>query len=408
MTRRGLKIFIVDSVGEHRGMHYFNFPFACELKEQGCEVVLFSTPQTQSSSLRPVNVDVKGVFRGIYDNRSKWVRGFNYVVALIRIVLYCLIAKPDIVHFHFYQIPLVDLLTIYLLRWFSFKTVTSVHDVLPFHLSGGFNTFEGKIYHRLYKASSGLILHSEYARDLLHSLDPVFKKKTTLLPHGNYDLFITSIEGARSTAGEAKVRLGLKPEERVLLIFGTVKPNKRLDWALRAVHIVVAEHPNLKLLIVGKLQDRDITSDMRLAQALGLNDLVIWRTEKVSDRELVDYFTAADLVLFPYEWIYQSGAIIMAMNFGKPVIATAVGSNVDIIHSGVTGWLVPPGDEDKFAQTIKQVLVDSELSERLGRNAFLYVTRELSWKVIAQQALDYYLHLSGESPRIPQPAERKF
>jgi glycosyltransferase involved in cell wall biosynthesis len=402
-----MKIIIVDSVGEHRGMHYFNFPLAQELSEFGCEVILFSTPETQYSSLRPANIKVKGVFRSIYGDRPMWVRGISYAAALIRIISYCMIAKPDIVHFHFYQVPPVDLLAISLLRSFSIKIVTSVHDVLPFHLSGGFNTFEGRIYRRLYKGSSGLFLHSEYAQKLLHSLDPDFIEKTTLIPHGNYELFLNSIAGTRSGKTEAKVRLGLEPDVRVLLIFGTIKPNKRLDWVLRALKIVVAEHSNLKLLIVGKLQDRDIASDIRLAQELGLDDEVIWRTEKVSDLELVDYFTAADLVLFPYEWIYQSGAIIMAMNFSRPVIATAVGSNVDLIRSGVNGLLVPPGEPDSFAEAISRVLDDSELSEQLGMNAFSYATNELSWRVIAQKAYAGYLQLLGEPPNVPFPAERK-
>jgi glycosyltransferase involved in cell wall biosynthesis len=80
----------------------------------------------------------------------------------------------------------------------------------------------------------------------------------------------------------------------------------------------------------------------------------------------------------------------MAMNFGKPVIATAVGSNADIIRNNKTGILVPPDDPAAMAEAIQSVIDDREFGRALGIAAREYVTRDLSWTGIAEKTLGVY------------------
>jgi glycosyltransferase involved in cell wall biosynthesis len=190
-----------------------------------------------------------------------------------------------------------------------------------------------------------------------------------------------------------KLQIGLNPEDKVLLVFGTIKQNKRLDWVIRAMGLIYDSYPQAKLVIVGKPQDRDVVSDMKLVEELGLSGRVYWRTERASDEELWQYFSSAEITLFPYEYIYQSGAIIMAFNFAKPVIATSVGSNIELIQDGKTGLLVAPDDPVGFANAITEILDDYKKAADLGQGGLRFVTDELSWEMIADRYLNYYREL---------------
>jgi type III pantothenate kinase len=58
-----------------------------------------------------------------------------------------------------------------------------------------------------------------------------------------------------------------------------------------------------------------------------------------------------------------------AMAHGRPVVASAVGGLLDLVEDGVTGLLVPPGDEAALRAAVERLLGDRELRDRLGAAA---------------------------------------
>jgi glycosyltransferase involved in cell wall biosynthesis len=386
-------VFMVDSVGEHRGMHYFNLPLVSALNRNGARAVLLSTPETARNHLRPSDLPVRGVFRGIYGDRSKWWRGALYAIALARIAWWCLRERPGIVHFHFFQIPALDYLLLRLLELAGIRTVTTVHDVLPFELGKDLDQSGGRIFHRLYSCSSGLILLSRRALKVLEQFDSSLTRKAALIPQGGYSDIRSRMEVYVLPVAAAKSRLSLDPSEKTILVFGTIKKNKRLDLVLRAIHEMSNKHPRIRLLVVGKPQDRDVSSDVALAKELDVQAKVVWRLEHVTDEELSLYFSAADVVVFPYQWIFQSAALVMAMSFSKPVIATAVEGNEEWVTNGVTGLLVPLDNAQEMARAIEYVFENPQRAADMGRAACDYVTSELSWDKIAQSTLDFYRNI---------------
>ena len=100
-----LQIYVIDSVGAHRGMHYYNFPLVSELsKISAGTITLISTVETANNNLRPKNVFIQGDFRNIYGEGLKIGRGLRYGLSLLRISWRALCKKPDLAHFHFFQI----------------------------------------------------------------------------------------------------------------------------------------------------------------------------------------------------------------------------------------------------------------------------------------------------------------
>jgi glycosyltransferase involved in cell wall biosynthesis len=79
-----------------------------------------------------------------------------------------------------------------------------------------------------------------------------------------------------------------------------------------------------------------------------------------------------------------------AMAHGRPVVASAVGGLLDLVEDGVTGLLVPPGDVAALRASVKRLLGDRELRERLGAAARERARERLGLEVATAATLDAY------------------
>lgn len=82
--------------------------------------------------------------------------------------------------------------------------------------------------------------------------------------------------------------------------------------------------------------------------------------------------------------------LLEAMAHGKPVVATPVGGTPELVVDGVTGLLVPPGDEAALAEALGRVLSDDGLARRLGEAGRARVEREFSAERAVQRVLSLY------------------
>lgn len=86
----------------------------------------------------------------------------------------------------------------------------------------------------------------------------------------------------------------------------------------------------------------------------------------IPDSEIATYFAAADVVLAPYRSEAQSGVILTAFHFERPVIATTVGGIPEIVEDGKNGYLIPPEDPEALARAVDRffTLADRGALER--------------------------------------------
>jgi glycosyltransferase involved in cell wall biosynthesis len=81
------------------------------------------------------------------------------------------------------------------------------------------------------------------------------------------------------------------------------------------------------------------------------------------------------------------------MALAKPVVATDVGGNRELIKPGVTGLLVPPGDPAAVAEAIMALLRDEPGSQAMGEKAREKVVDNFSVGSMVQQYQDLYEEL---------------
>ncbi|BCL35584.1 glycosyltransferase family 4 protein [Nostoc sp. MS1] len=172
------------------------------------------------------------------------------------------------------------------------------------------------------------------------------------------------------------------PEEVPKLLFvGRLDERKGLRYLLASLPLVLAKYP-VRLRIVGKgiLED-----EIKLqCQALNLNGIVDF-LGFVTKEELADEYAGCDMFVLP-AIVDSKGdteglgiVMIEALAHQKPVIASAVGGIVDVIHSGTTGLLVPEKDPKALAQAILSLLSNPIKAQKMGQEGLADIQVRFNW-----------------------------
>lgn len=154
------------------------------------------------------------------------------------------------------------------------------------------------------------------------------------------------------------------PQPPTVAYAGRLVPEKGICTLLKAFALAKARVPEARLLIAGEgPQEPELRE---LARELGVTASVAWLGH-LSRKELEECFDRVWVQVVPSLWAEPFGNVTTeAMVRGTAVVASAVGAQPEIVRSGVTGFLVPPGDVDAWAASLTQLLGDRELAESMG------------------------------------------
>ena len=99
--------------------------------------------------------------------------------------------------------------------------------------------------------------------------------------------------------------------------------------------------------------------------------------------EVRDWLACYDVLILPSEFDGRPTVVLEAMAMGIPVIASAVGSVLDLVRDGETGFLCKPGDCAAFADAILRIRSDPALAARMGTAARVVAERDLGLERMA-------------------------
>ena len=175
-------------------------------------------------------------------------------------------------------------------------------------------------------------------------------KPTQLVAHPLYDNF-----GEKVSKEEARLKLGIKNEELILLFFGFIRKYKGLDLLLNAMKIIKNSKFNIqnsKLLIAGEFYEDRKAYDEQI-EKLDLQENLILHTDFIPDSKVKYYLCAADVVVQPYKNATQSGVTPLAYHFEKPMIVTNVGGLPILVPNNKVGLIAEPN-----AESIAEKIID--------------------------------------------------
>jgi beta-1,4-mannosyltransferase len=199
-----------------------------------------------------------------------------------------------------------------LLRLTGAGLVWTVHNVRPHEQR--FPRLDRLVTRAVAALSSGLVVHSDFARRRLQREYPWLRRPVWVAPHGNY---VGSYPEAGRDRSELRAGLGIPDDAFVFLIFGQLRPYKRVDEAIRAFRALPGDAAHL--LVAGAPFDEGVRE--RIQTAAGGDPQVHLRLGFVDDADVAALHVAADAAVIAYPEVFSSGALLLALSLGLPVVA---------------------------------------------------------------------------------------
>ncbi len=313
----------------------------------------------------------------------KLAKGLSHVASMVRLTRWLERWRPDVVHFQWLPLPLVDRLFIPRLRRIA-PLVLTVHDSNPFNGEAGLALQRLGITSTL-SMFDHIVVHNRKALERLRALG-VAPGRLSAIAHG---LLSDDLAVPVSPPGPAPAN----DEPLMLLQFGKIKAYKGVDVLIRAAALMPREvRDRCRIKVIGKpyVDPRPL---FELARALDVEDTVELDLRFVSDEEMMLHFSRAAGVLLPYREIDTSGVLMVALAVGVPIVASAIGSFAEMLEDGRHGLLVPPGDERALADALCRLVTDDDLRASMrGEVAALRATVP-SWRDIAATTAAVYTQI---------------
>lgn len=164
----------------------------------------------------------------------------------------------------------------------------------------------------------------------------------------------------------------LPKNRKYLLFIGNLKDTKGVVELLESFAIVVKNHPDLVLLIIGSGPMESRLRDLR--NTLGIVNRVKF-CGSLEHHTMTGLIQSAKAVCLPSYAEGVPNVLLEAMACGTPVVSTNVGGIPEIVHEGINGFLAPAKNSDAFAEAIEKTLNHQWSPEKINETI-----KKFNWK----------------------------
>ena len=189
-------------------------------------------------------------------------------------------------------------------------------------------------------------------------------------------------------AQKCRAELGISECYPVLGVVGSLYPVKGHRFLLEAMPEILGRWPKARLLVIGRGGLEVELKDQVEQLAIGANVHFLGMRQDVPR-----LLSVLDAVVLPSLSEGLSLALLEAMASGKPVVATRVGGNQELIDHGRTGFLVQPEDARDLAANLVKLLSDPEMMQEFGRQGTERVRQHFSMAQMVDRYRDLYVEL---------------
>lgn len=371
------KVFIIGPAFPLRGgLASFDELFCEALNKEGhqCEIISYSlqypnflfpgSTQYHVNGTAPKNITIHILINSV--NPLSWFKTASFIKK----------QKPDFIIFRFW-IPFMGpaLGTIArLVKKQNIKVLAITDNVIPHEKRLG----DKQLASYFIKGCDAFVTMSKAVMNDLKKFTNTSHKKYLL--HPLYTAF-----GDKIPKQEARLKLNLKQDDRVILFFGLIRKYKGLDLLIEAFSLLKA-NPHNKLLIAGEFYE-DKQPYFDLISKYKLEEQIILLNQFIPNDDVKYYFSAADIVALPYRSATQSGVTQVSFHFEVPTLVTNVGGLGEIIPHNVAGYVVEPNPqaiasslEDYFENNKEQAFTEGMKQEK----------QKYEWSIFVNEIIALY------------------
>lgn len=218
------------------------------------------------------------------------------------------------------------------------------------------------------------LTNSEGGKQALIEAEDLRPEKIVVLENG-VDLDRFSISREPNTGGET-VRVGM---------VANLRPVKNIDGLIRVAASLREFYPQLRVEVAGEGEQRPALE--RMIAKHGLTD-AFRLLGAVSD--VPGFLANQDIAVLCSHSEGMSNALLEYMASGRAIVATDVGANSRLIQNKEHGLIVPPGDDQTFAEALIWMLAHPEKASAMGTEARRRVVEQYSRQAMVNQFEDFY------------------
>lgn len=262
---------------------------------------------------------------------------------------------------------------------------TSTEFGLRYRLTRGLETYALKRVNAIATICEGL------RKDIVQR--GIAADKVTVIPNAvNIEEFST--DGIPDLA--LKSTLGLQ-DKRLIGFIGSFYAYEGLDILLRAFPLMLADKPDLRILLVGGgPQDQALR---QLAKDLHIDDKVVF-TGRVPHQQVQQYYDLLDVLVYPRLSMRLTDLVtplkpLEAMAQGRLLAASDVGGHIELIADGKTGVLFKAGDPQSLADKVGALMDSQQQWPNLRKAGRHYVETERNWPISVARYKTVYGSLTG-------------
>ena len=301
--------------------------------------------------------------------------------------------KYDIVHFQYparfygYRPSLASLSLVLRMRLPSVPIVVTLHEFRITHILRKLTVAA------IAAPASAILVTADSERVALERWMPWLRKKIHVV---NMATTIPVIPLSPERRTELRSRYGVTPEEKLVVYFGLLHPNKGIEKLMRTFQLLHARNPSTKLIMLSLFEpvSNPYHASLRTGVAsLGIGDAVIW-AGFLPPADVSEHLGSADVGLFPFEdgVTLRRLSFMTAMSHGLPVITTVghAGSEDLGLRQRENVLLVDAAaSPDQMAAALEELLSSEEMMDRLSSGARMW-SSGFQWDSVVTTTKDIY------------------
>jgi glycosyltransferase involved in cell wall biosynthesis len=320
------------------------------------------------------------------------------LIGLLRICLLLRRLKPDIVEFSTPKMGLLGSVAAWICR-----TPVRVYFLrgLRLETARGFMRRVLLSSERVAASCAHVVIcNSPSLRERASALGIARPAKLVILGDGSSN----GVDVSRFSPGESDVRgkLGIPSEAQVVGFVGRLTGDKGLPELLEAFALILHQHPNAFLLLVGWFDAAEdaLGREVR-ARVEGHPRIVL--TGYVADT--APYYRGMDVLVLPSWREGFPNAVLEAAASGVPAIAADCTGSRDAVQHEVTGLLVPAGNPVAICESVLRVIGDPNIRSIMGSAARIRAVERYDSRKVLATMVEFYREPFGSKSRIDDAAE---
>lgn len=386
------KIAIIETIGGHGGTDFYLFGLSNAIKLKGYNPAVYTSDETD---IRNAPCEFKLTFKKIYGKTNILIRGLRFLLGTLTTLGDCIKNRYKIIHLHIYQFSSREFLLLKLFSLFGFKIVITVHDVECIEAFSKGKKQKNN-HDKFFNHCNAIIVHTEFAKMKLLEKSSNIQDRCFVTP--GYDTDTINLKKHLAISNEeAKKKLNIPADKRVVLFFGQIKKSKGIDTLIEAFAKISKDHPEALLVIAGKVWKDTFSVYEDMIKNLDIEKSVLSKIEYIPNEDVPYYLRSADIMALPYTKVYNSGVMIRALSLGIPTICSNTGPFPEFIEDGSNGYLFKTSDSNSLADKLDSALKSRDNINRLKKNALNSFDKFFNLDIVGNKTIAAYKLAEGNN-----------